>query len=66
VLLGFGWALVPEPRAVPALADGRLVRLDGRPLDVPLHWQRWKLDSPVLARIEDAVIGAARSVLRPV
>ncbi len=65
-LLGFGWALVPEQQAVPALADGRFVHLDGQPLDVPLHWQRWKLDSPVLARIEDAVVAAARSELRPV
>lgn len=65
-MLGFGWALVPEQQAGPALSDGRLVRLAGDPLDVPLHWQRWKLDSPVLARIEDAVVGTARSVLRPV
>lgn len=64
-MLGFGWALVPEQQSVPALVDGRLVRLAGDPLDVPLHWQRWKLDSPVLARIEDAVVGTARSVLRP-
>jgi len=63
--LGFGWALVPEQQAAPALADGRLVPLDGDPVDVPLHWQRWKLDSPVLARIEDAVVTAARSALRP-
>jgi LysR family transcriptional regulator (chromosome initiation inhibitor) len=65
-LLGFGWALVPEQQSVPALADGRFVRLAGLPVDVPLHWQRWKLDSPVLARIEDAVVAAARSALRPV
>jgi len=65
-MLGFGWALVPEQQAGPALADGRLVRLAGDPVDVPLHWQRWKLDSPVLARIEEAVVGTARSVLRPI
>ncbi len=65
VILGFGWALVPEQQAVPALTDGRLVRLSGDHLDVPLYWQRWKLESPVLTRIEDAVVGAARSVLRP-
>lgn len=63
-LLGFGWALVPEQQSRPALAEGRLVRLPGQPVDVPLHWQRWKLDSPVLARIEDAVVTAARSALR--
>ena len=64
-MLGFGWALVPEQQAGPALADGRLVRLAGHPVDVPLHWQRWKLDSPVLARIEEAVVSAGRSALRP-
>lgn len=65
ILLGFGWGLVPEQQSLPALADGRLVRLAGDHLDVPLHWQRWKLNSPVLARIEDAVVSAARAVLRP-
>ena len=35
---------------------GRLVPLGGRlHLDVPLHWQRWRLDSPVLDRLTDAV-----------
>jgi len=63
--LGFGWALVPEHQSLPALAEGRLVRLSGSPVDVPLFWQRWKLRSPLLAQIEDAVVTSARATLRP-
>jgi hypothetical protein len=32
-----------------------------RTLDIPLHWQCWKLDSPMVARITDAVDSAAGS-----
>lgn len=61
--LGFGWALVPEHQSVGAVRDQRLVRLPGDPVDVPLFWQRWKLRSPLLETIEDAVITAARDHL---
>jgi len=64
VLLGMGWALLPEQQATAPLADGRLVGLGGPPIDVPLYWQRWKLDSPLLARIEDTIVAAARTALR--
>ena len=60
VCLGLGWGMVPEPQL-----DGRIVPLVGRlHVDVPLHWQRWRLDSPVLDRLTDAVRRAARSTLR--
>ncbi|PFG15687.1 LysR family transcriptional regulator [Propionicimonas paludicola] len=62
--LGFGWALVPEHQSVPAIRDARLVRLAGAPVDVPLFWQRWKLRSPLLEQIEDAVVDGARHALR--
>jgi LysR family transcriptional regulator, chromosome initiation inhibitor len=62
--LGLGWALVPEYQSEPAIAAGRLTRLDGPPLDIPLFWQRWKLHSPLLQTIEDAVVAAARQTLR--
>lgn len=61
--LGFGWALVPEHQSIGAIRDGRLVRLGGDPVDVPLFWQRWKLRSPLLETIEDAVVTAARDHL---
>jgi LysR family transcriptional regulator (chromosome initiation inhibitor) len=65
VRLGLGWGAVPEPQLLPAVADGTLVALTARGhVDVPLHWQRWRLDSPVLARLTDAVRGAARAQLR--
>lgn len=63
---GLGWATVPEPQLLPELEAGRLVRLPGRShVDVPLHWQRWRLESPVLARLTGAVHRAARTHLRP-
>jgi LysR family transcriptional regulator (chromosome initiation inhibitor) len=62
--LGFGWALVPEYQSEAAIAAGRLTRLDGPPVDIPLFWQRWKLRSPLLEQIEEAVISGSRQALR--
>jgi LysR family transcriptional regulator (chromosome initiation inhibitor) len=63
VRLGLGWAAIPEPQLDPDLESGRLVLLSARTrVDVPLHWQRWRLDSPLLARLTDAVRQAAGSL----
>ncbi|AYY14025.1 LysR family transcriptional regulator ArgP [Actinobacteria bacterium YIM 96077] len=63
--LGLGWGMVPEQMARPALDDGSLVELvPGRHLDVPLFWQRWRLDSPALAALTAAVQDAAAVALR--
>lgn len=65
VAAGLGWGLVPEAQAGPLLAAGRLVELaPKRPLDVPLYWQQWKLDSPALAALTDAVLTTAAGALR--
>jgi len=45
-------------------AAGQLVRLSGDVLDVPLFWQRWRLDSPRLTTLTDAVREAAGRHLR--
>lgn len=58
VELGIGWGTVPSEQATPALADGRLVRLPMRPVDVPLFWQYWKLSSPVLQSLTDLMVAA--------
>ncbi len=62
--LGLGWALVPEYQSEPAIAAGRLVRLAGPPVDIPLFWQHWKLRSSLLEAIEEAVVTSARQTLR--
>ncbi|MCW2797372.1 LysR family transcriptional regulator ArgP [Nocardioides sp.] len=65
VRLGLGWGVIPEPQLTPCLADGSLVALSAREnLDVSLHWQRWRIDSPVLARLGDVVRSVARARLR--
>ena len=33
-------------------------------LDVPLYWQCWKLDSPIVEKISDAVSSAAAGLHR--
>lgn len=65
VRLGLGWGMLPDPQLQPDLDAGRLVTLGARGhLDVALHWQRWRLDSPVLDRLSDVVRRAARAHLR--
>ncbi|MEU3663940.1 LysR family transcriptional regulator ArgP [Streptomyces sp. NPDC032940] len=65
VAAGLGWGMVPEPQADPLLRAGRLVDFaPERAVDVPLYWQQWKLDSPALAAVADAVVSAAAASLR--
>ena len=63
VLAGFGWGMLPEQQATAALADGRLVRLGGEALSVPLYWQQWNLRAAALDALAEAVIAAARASL---
>jgi len=65
VRLGLGWAMLPEPQARAGLASGALVRLSADEIDVPLHWQRWRLDSPKLTALTAAVRTAAARHLLP-
>lgn len=66
VRAGLGWGTLPEPQLVPEVEAGRLVTLPPRRhADVELYWQRWRLDSPLLERLGDAVHAAARAGLRP-
>ncbi|MEV6012840.1 LysR family transcriptional regulator ArgP [Streptomyces sp. NPDC051976] len=65
VAAGLGWGMIPEAQAAPYRADGTLVDLPvGRPVDVPLYWQQWKLDSPALAALADAVQRTAAVALK--
>ena len=64
IVAGLGWGLVPDAQAEPLLRAGALVDLaPGRWANVPLYWQQWKLDSPALTAVADAVAAAARERL---
>ena len=58
-----GWGMFPEKLAEPALADGSFVRVAEAHLDVPLFWQCWKLDSPLVGAITAAVRSAAAKIM---
>jgi LysR family transcriptional regulator (chromosome initiation inhibitor) len=59
VRTGLGWGMYPEQSAAPALADGSFVRISDAYLDVPLFWQCWKLDSPIVETVTKVVRSAA-------
>lgn len=64
VRAGLGWGMYPEQSAASALADGSFVRVCDVGLDVPLFWQCWKLETPLMARLTNTVLAAADSLRR--
>jgi LysR family transcriptional regulator (chromosome initiation inhibitor) len=59
VRAGLGWGMYPTGSAAPHLADGSFVRISDVHLDVPLFWQCWKLDSPLIDTVTGVVRAAA-------
>ena len=57
--VGLGWALLPESQARVLLDGGEVVLVDDHVLEVPLFWQRWRLESPALEKLTAAVVDAA-------
>jgi LysR family transcriptional regulator (chromosome initiation inhibitor) len=64
VRAGLGWGMFPEQSAEQELASGTFVRLASTYLDVPLFWQCWKLDSPLITTITGIVRSAASNLRR--
>jgi len=65
VRLGLGWGMLPDLQSPTDRSAGRLVDLDVHcPVDVTLYWQQWKLHSPSLGAVADAIAAAARTSLR--
>lgn len=56
---GLGWGMYPVE-----LIDTSFVPIVDQHLDVPLYWQCWKLDSPTVGQVTDAVQSAAAGLLR--
>ncbi|ASO21325.1 LysR family transcriptional regulator ArgP [Actinoalloteichus hoggarensis] len=66
VVNGMGWGMLPTSQ-VAALPDPEaLVELaPEHPVDVALYWQHWRLDSPPLTAVTEAVLRAAARTLLP-
>jgi LysR family transcriptional regulator (chromosome initiation inhibitor) len=63
VRANLGWGMFPENLAEPLLADGSFVQVTDAHLDVPLFWQCWKLDSPLVGAITEAVRSASGKIM---
>jgi LysR family transcriptional regulator (chromosome initiation inhibitor) len=64
VRASLGWGMYPDSLAAPHLKDGSFVRVSDVHLDVPLYWQCWKLDSPIVDAVTEAVRSAAAELHR--
>ncbi|NEN07095.1 LysR family transcriptional regulator ArgP [Diaminobutyricibacter tongyongensis] len=62
--LGLGWAMIPDQQSAGLVTEGRLIDLDpAHPIDVPLFWQHWSVESESLARVTDALAQQAALAL---
>jgi LysR family transcriptional regulator, chromosome initiation inhibitor len=65
IRLGLGYGLVPEFQNNGT--NSELVQLaEDKPVDVPLYWHCWRIQSPKLERLSEKIIGEARKILRNV
>jgi LysR family transcriptional regulator, chromosome initiation inhibitor len=64
VLLGLGWCMLPVGIVEDEIAAGNLTRLSSTVQDIPLYWQVWNVDSPLLSTLSEAVLAAARTELK--
>ncbi|MNV75038.1 putative HTH-type transcriptional regulator [compost metagenome] len=61
---GLGWGMTPDPMVQDDLRAGTLVELiAGKPVDVPLYWQYWRLNVQALQHMTEAVQQAAALTL---
>jgi LysR family transcriptional regulator (chromosome initiation inhibitor) len=61
---GMGWGMNPVELAKPYLESGSVVRLAPRKqLYVPLRWQCWRVETPILSRLSALVLRSARKAL---
>jgi LysR family transcriptional regulator (chromosome initiation inhibitor) len=64
VRLGLGYGMLPAQQYRDLLASGALLDLaPGKYTDVPLYWHAWRVQSPILTRLGEAVITAAHATL---
>lgn len=64
VRAGLGWGMFPEQLIDAELQAGSVIRISEVRLDIPLYWQCWKLDSPMVQNVTDSVRSAASELRR--
>ena len=65
VLAGLGWAMLSDLQLAQPSLRAQVVLLDPRAsVDVPLHWQRWKVRSSSLERLSEVVLAGGKQALR--
>ena len=64
VRAGVGWGMYPEQLTAAALAKGSFVRISHSHPEVPLYWQCWKLNSPIVQAVTKAVQPSASDLRR--
>ncbi|MCB0857416.1 MAG: LysR family transcriptional regulator ArgP [Solirubrobacterales bacterium] len=66
IVLGLGWGLLPDQQCLPEIERGELVEIaPDHNVGIPLYWQRWTLESPLLEELTEAVKAVAASQMRP-
>lgn len=65
IVLGMGWGLLPDQQCLPEIERGALIEIaPDRHLEIPLYWQRWTLESPLLEELTHAVKAVAATDAR--
>ena len=60
IVLGLGWGLLPGRQCLEEIRSGDLVEFaPKKAIKVPLYWQRWTLESPLLEDLTEAVKSVA-------
>lgn len=66
ILVGLGWGMLSDLQLAEPNLRSAVVLIDPTAtVDVPLHWQRWKVRSPSLERLSEVVLAGGRRALRP-
>ncbi len=64
-LAGLGYGFVPEIQAREQLTRAELIELTAEREDVVLYWHHWQVQSPLMAKLAQAIAAAAARVLEP-
>lgn len=64
IILGLGYAMIPEVQALPGIQNGSLVEIDPRGrLDTALYWYRWSHSSDLLQEFSKVLISNGKRLL---